>query len=63
MSFCKTKPLDQLCAEESAGAGQDEEVPPPGGAGVPHGSDGHSNAARGAGEELPGCYGRLQENH
>lgn len=42
------------CAEESAGAGKDEEVPATGGAGVPHGSDGHSDTARGTGEELPG---------
>lgn len=51
------------CAEESEGAGEDEEVPTARGAGVPHGSDGHSDAARGAGEELSGCRGRLQENH
>lgn len=51
------------CAEESEGADKDEEVPAAGGAGVPHGSDGHSDAARGAGEELSGGRGRLQENH
>jgi len=50
------------CAEKPAGAGEDEEVPAAGGAGVPHGSDGHRDAARGAGEELSGCCGRLQEN-
>lgn len=38
-------------------------MPAAGGAGVPHGSDGHSDAARGAGEELSGGRGRLQENH
>lgn len=59
--------MNELCrfcrAEESEGADEDEEVPAARGAGVPHGSDGHSDAARGAGEELSGCCGRLQENH
>lgn len=52
-----------FCAEESEGAGEDEEVPTARGAGVPHESDGHSDTARGAGEELSGCCGGLQENH
>lgn len=51
------------CAEKPEGAGKDEEVPQARGAGVPHGSDGHSDAARGAGEELSGRCGRLPENH
>lgn len=34
-----------LCAEESERAGKNEEVPAAGGAGVPHGSDGHKDAA------------------
>lgn len=52
-----------LRAEESAGADQDDEVSAAGGAGVPHRSVGHSGAARGAGEELPGRPGGVQENH
>lgn len=50
-------------AEEPERAGKDEEVPAAGGAGVPHGPDGHSGAAGGAGEELPDHLGRLQEDH
>lgn len=50
-------------AEEPEGAGEDEEVPTAGGAGVPHESAGHSDATRGAGEELSGGCGGLQENH
>lgn len=50
-------------AEEPERAGQDEKVPAAGGAGVPHGPDGHSGPAGGAGEELPDHPGRLQEDH
>lgn len=52
-----------MTAEKSEGAGKDEEVPAARGTGVPHGSDGHSDAARRAGEELSSRRGRLQENH
>lgn len=52
-----------VCVEKSARAGKDEEVPTARGAGVPHGSDGHADTARGAGEELPGRCGRIQEDH
>lgn len=50
-------------AEEPERAGEDEKVPAAGGAGVPHGPDGHSGAAGGAGKELPDHFGRLQEDH
>lgn len=50
-------------SEEPEGAGEDEEVLTARGAVVPHGSAGHSDTARGAGEELSGGPRRLQENH
>lgn len=50
-------------AEKPEGAGEDEEVLTARGAGVPHGSAGHADAARGAGEKLPARRGRLQESH
>lgn len=49
--------------EEPAGDDQDDEVSAARGAGIPHQSDGHGAAAGGAGEELPGGAGRVQESH
>lgn len=55
-------PACRRLAEEPERAGEDEKVPAARGAGVPHGPDGHSGAAGGAGEELPDHLGRLQED-